>query len=103
MKVFSVTKENPEGFDRFELFATEELAEAMAQKWVDDDRARLAKYAVAEGPNYVNENEWRWIEEYRHWAYGSENEDGTFFSIYEINVREMDVLEALPEEDPNEH
>lgn len=38
MKVYSVTKDNPEGIDRFQLFATKELAEAVAKLWVEKDQ-----------------------------------------------------------------
>lgn len=107
MIVYSVTKDNPESIDRIQLFATKELAEAMAKRWVEEDKEQCVKDEAimreTASPEYLalydsieNKDEWRWVEDGEFWGYGKEY-DGRFSPIYTIYVAEMEVNETLPQ------
>lgn len=106
MIAYSVTKDNPEGIDRFQLFTTKEMAEAVAKLWVEkDEEENREMEEEAKAHHSQEENdlrheyryEWRRIEEDSMWGYGRvESHDGKFHSIYTIFVHEVEIHETLP-------
>jgi len=97
MIVYSVTQDNPEGIDRYQLFTTKELADKVASLWVDRDNERRQEM-FADHPEELERYEWRWIKESGYWGYGSCDDQGEFFPIYTIMVSEMEIYETIPEE-----
>lgn len=94
MKVFSVTQNNPEGIDRYQLFATKELADKVAKLWVDHDSEQRQEMLLDE----EHGDEWRWIKEQNYWGFGTPDDEGSFYPVYTICVSEMEVHEIVPKE-----
>ena len=101
MTVYSVTKDNPEGIDRFQLFTTKELADTMAKRWVDEDvefhlqmEKESERYSDGDRIPDPYPYEWRWNNERDYWEYGQIGQKGGIYSIF---VHEMEIHETLPQ------
>lgn len=92
MKVYALTQDNPEGIDRYQLFATKELADKVAALWVDHDNEQRQEMLLDED----RRDEWRYIKEHGYWGFGTPEDDGSFHPVYTICVSEVEVHETVP-------
>ena len=93
MKVYALTQDNPEGIDRYQLFATKELADKVARLWVDrDSEQRQEMFSEEER----GDEGWRYIKEQGYWGFGTPGDDGSFHPVYTICVSEVEVHETVP-------